>query len=342
MRLTTAGDAIAPPAGRPGRDEAMSAPQFNALYAALGEGLASVRSAGGFQSIALADSRGLAWAADGDIPTPDHFAAIPSLIARAFADRQPLLRYYSDKRMRFEYRSDTLAYIKCGLTGENAEATYHLDVPGDKEAVDANEFVVGWDSAHLVLRHIPVGSETWRLLGVTSNPTAGRAALAKAAPGLASLLEAAGDGTRLLEHARPEADSLQGRLIAAMEVFRSSAPDILMAAVTSKDGFVVAALEGGDVDAEMVAPLMGHSFLAIQESTQRLCGATESAMLRMEHGVLLSRQLSDDLLFAALLGPSACTGLILSTFETAADALRCALDTLTVAVAAPQIQEVAA
>lgn len=319
----------------------MSTAQFNALHSALSEGLASVRSAGQFQCLALADNRGLAWAADGALPAPDHFAAIPSLLARAFADRQPLLRFFSEKRMRFEHRSDSLAWIKRGLQGVPSQADFMLDVPGDKDAVDSNEFVVGWDHDYLVMRHITVDNSTWCLLGVTPNANTGRAALAKAAPGLAALLGSAAEGSRGRSPGAPSPDSLQAKLVSAMEVFRESAPDILMAAVTSKDGFVVAALEGGSVDAEIVAPLMGHSFLAIQESTQRLCGSTESAMLRMEQGILLSRELSNDLLFAAMLAPSACTGLVLSAFETAAIALRGALDALPAAMAAPQLEEVA-
>jgi predicted regulator of Ras-like GTPase activity (Roadblock/LC7/MglB family) len=119
-------------------------------------------------------------------------------------------------------------------------------------------------------------------------------------------------------------------------------PGIQMSAVTSKDGFVVAAMEGGTMDADLVAPLMGHSYLAIEESTQRLCGATESVMLRMEHGILLAREVADDLLFAALLDPSACTGLVLSAFETSAMALRDALESLSSPMTAPKGCEVAA
>lgn len=320
----------------------MSAPQFHALHAALTEGLSSVKAAGQFKSIALADARGLAWASEGDVPVPDHFAAIPSLISRAFADRQPLLRFFSDKRMRFEHRSDSMAYIKKGFQDGPADPVFQLDVPGDKEAAEANEFVVGWDGSHLVMRQIRIHDEIWCLLGVTPNANAGRAALAKAAPGLASLLSSASDmGGADASHSL-ETDALHRRLTAAMEVFRSSAPDILMAAVTSKDGFVVAALQNGAIDAELVAPLMGHSFLAIQESTQCLCGATESAMLKMERGILLSRELSDDLLFAAMLAPAACTGLVLSAFEKAAIALRNALEALPAAVAAPRVEEVRA
>lgn len=320
----------------------MSTAQFNALHSALSEGLASVRTAGQFQCLELADERGLAWAADGGLPTPDHFAAIPSLLARAFADRQPLLRFFSEKRMRFEHRSDSLAWIKRGLLGVPSQADFLLDVPGDKDAVDSSEFVIGWDANFLVMRHITVDETTWCLLGVTPNATTGRAALSKAAPGLATLLASSKDGSRLPVTGAPDANSLQGKLLNAMEVFRNSAPDILMAAVTSKDGFVVAALDGSSVDADTVAPLMGHSFLAIQESTQRLCGSTESAMIRMENGILLSRELSDDLLFAAMLAPSACTGLVLSAFETAATALRGALEALPAAVSAPQMEGVAA
>jgi predicted regulator of Ras-like GTPase activity (Roadblock/LC7/MglB family) len=319
----------------------MSTAQFNVLHSALSEGLASVRTAGQFQSLALADDRGLAWASDGSLPVPDHFAAIPSLLARAFADRQPLLRFFSEKRMRFEHRSDSLAWIKRGLTGVAAQADFQLDVPGDKDALESSEFIVGWDDNYLVMRHITVGDTTWCLLGITPNANVGRAALSKAAPGLATLLSSATDGSRALPTSPLDGKSLQGKLMSAMEVFRNSAPDILMAAVTSKDGFVVAALEGSAVDAEAVAPLMGHSFLAIQESTQRLCGSTESAMVRMEQGILLSRELSDDLLFAAMLAPSACTGLVLSAFETAAVALRGALEALPAAVSAPQLEGVA-
>ena len=320
----------------------MSTAQFHALHAALTEGLASVKAAGQFKSIALADARGLAWASEGDVPIPDHLAAIPSLIARAFADRQPLLRFFSDKRMRFEHRSDSLAYIKKGLQGVPADPVFILDVPGDKEAAEGHEFVVGWDTSHLVMRQIQVRDETWYLLGVTPNANAGRAALAKAAPGLALMLASAADSGGGDAGPSVDSDALHHRLTAAMEVFRSSAPDILMAAVTSKDGFVVAALQDGAIDAELVAPLMGHSFLAIQESTQRLCGATESAMLKMEQGILLSRELSDDLLFAAMLAPAACTGLVLSAFDKAAVALRNALDALPAAVAAPRAEEVMA
>ena len=319
----------------------MSTAQFHALHAALTEGLASVKAAGQFQSIALADARGLAWASEGEVPIPDHFAAIPTLIARAFADRQPLLRFYSDKRMRFEHRSDSLAYIKKGLQGVPADPVFQLDVPGDKEAAEGNEFVVGWDASHLVMRQIRIRDETWYLLGVTPNAQAGRAALSKAAPGLASMLASAADSGGG-DAVSVESDALHYRLTAAMEVFRTSVPDILMAAVTSKDGFVVAALQDGAIDAELVAPLMGHSFLAIQESTQRLCGATESTMLKMEQGILLSRELSDDLLFAAMLAPAACTGLVLSAFDKAAVALRTALAALPAAVAAPRAEEVMA
>jgi hypothetical protein len=56
-------------------------------------------------------------------------------------------------------------------------------------------------------------------------------------------------------------------------------------------------------------------------------------MLRMEEGTLLARELTDDLLLIAMLAPSACTGLILTAFESAADALRSALDT-----GAPKVQ----
>lgn len=319
----------------------MSTAQFHALHAALTEGLASVKAAGQFQSIALADARGLAWASEGEVPIPDHFAAIPTLIARAFADRQPLLRFYSDKRMRFEHRSDSLAYIKKGLQGVPADPVFQIDVPGDKEAAEGNEFVVGWDASHLVMRQIRIRDETWYLLGVTPNAQAGRAALSKAAPGLASMLASAADSGGG-DAASVESDALHHRLTVAMEVFRTSVPDILMAAVTSKDGFVVAALQDGAIDAELVAPLMGHSFLAIQESTQRLCGATESTMLKMEQGILLSRELSKDLLFAAMLAPAACTGLVLSAFDKAAVALRTALAALPAAVAAPRAEEVMA
>ncbi|HEY3412893.1 MAG TPA: hypothetical protein VGM51_07530 [Armatimonadota bacterium] len=320
----------------------MSTAQFNALHAALAEGLASVKAAGQFKSIALADARGLAWASDGDVPIPDHLAAIPSLIARAFADRQPLLRFYSDKRMRFEHRSDSLAYIKKGLQGAPADPVFQLDMPGDKEAAEGNEFVVGWDTSHLVMRQIRVSDEKWYLLGVTPNANAGRAALSKASPGLASMLDSVAKAGRGDAAVSAETEALHQRLNTAMNVFRSSAPDVLMAAVTSKDGFVVASLQDGAVDAELVAPLMGHSFLAIQESTERLCGATESAMLKMEQGILLSRELSDDLLFAVLLAPSACMGLVLSAFDRAAVALRDALEALPAAVAAPHAEEVMA
>lgn len=318
----------------------MSAGQFDALHSALGEGLASVKAAGQFQAIALADGRGLAWASDGNVPAPDHLAAIPSLVARAFADRQPLLRFFSDKSMRFEYRSDTLAYIKKGLEGSPAEAAYFLDVPGDKDAAAPVEFVVGWGQSSLVLRPIQVGDDLWCLLGITKNASLGRNALAKAAPGLAALLAGVAD-VRPSANPLPDGESIRMRLLAALETFRSCAPDILMAAVTSKDGFVVAALPDSPVDAEVVAPLVGHSFLAIQESTQQLCGATESAMLRMEEGILLARELTGGLLFASLLAPTACTGLVMSAFETAASALRGALESLPAAVAAPRAEEVA-
>lgn len=306
-----------------------------AAQGALRDAMEKMRAAGQFQTLTLADAGGLAWAVAGELPSPDEAAAIPSLIARAFADRQPLLRFYSDKAMRFEYRSDTLAYIKSSMQGQRAGADYDLDVPGEKDAMRAGEFVVAWDGAWLVLRHIPVHDETWCLLGVAPNPVTARLALQKAAPSFGKMLNALTGETMPMGAPESQDDALHTRMVNALEALRVAAPDIFMAAVTSKDGFVVAALDGSEVEPEMVAPLMGHSFLAIQESTQRLCGATHCAMLRMEEGTLLARELTHDLLLTALMPPTACTGLILTAFEAAAAALRAALDTIAPAPAEP-------
>jgi predicted regulator of Ras-like GTPase activity (Roadblock/LC7/MglB family) len=310
----------------------MSVQKTTPIHTVLRDALETMRSNGQFRSLALADAHGLAWAVAGDLATPDQIASIPALLSRAFTDKQPLLRFYSDKAMRFEYRSDSLAYIKSAMEGASAQADYTLDVPGDKNAMKGGEFVIAWDDAYLVLRHVAVHDETWCLLGVAPNPVTARLALQKAAPALAKTLNAVTSEHLHMAEAAGDDAALQTRMLTALEGFRAAAPDVQMAAVTSKDGFVVAALQGGTVEPDMVAPLMGHSFLAIQESTQRLCGATQCVMLRMEEGTLLARELTDDLLLAALLAPSACTGLILTAFETAAAALRAALDTPTTKV----------
>lgn len=302
-------------------------------HEALRDAMEKMRAAGQFQKLILADAGGLAWSVVGEMPSPDEAAAIPSLIARAFADRQPLLRFFSDKAMRFEYHSDALAYIKSSMQGAAAAAEYELDVPGEKDAMKAGEFVVAWDGAWLVLRHIPVHDETWCLLGVAPNPVTARLALQKASPPFGKLLNALTGEKIPMGMLGSNDEALQTRMVSALEALRTSAPDVFMAAVTSKDGFVVAALDGSEVDPEMVAPLMGHSFLAIQESTQQLCGAAHSAMLRMEKGTLLARELTNDLLLVALMPPSACTGMILTAFEAAAASLRGALDITTTAPA---------
>lgn len=319
----------------------MSAAQTHAIHAALTETLEGMRNAGQFRTVALADSHGLMWAVAGDLLAPDRLAALPSLISRAFTDRQPLLRFYSDKGMRFEYRSDTLAYIKAGVEGVPSGADFLLDVPGEKparggrakagrggvEALESREFVIQWDDEYLVLRNVCVQEEDWCVMGLSGNPSAARTALQKGAPIVSGLLngmtrESLGGASRSNEDM-----ALHARMNAELEGFRDAAPEIHLAAVTSKDGFVVAALAGA-VEADMVAPLIGHSFLAIQESTQRLCGDTECVMLRMDEGILLARELTDDLLFAALLAPTACTGLILTAFEAAATGLRSALNSM--------------
>lgn len=306
-----------------------------ATHEALRDAMEKMRAAGQFHTLALADARGMAWAVAGEMPTPDEAAAIPSLIARAFADRQPLLRFYSDRAMRFEYRSDTLAYIKSSMRQAPAKADYDLDVPGEKDAMKAGEFVVAWDEDFLVLRHIPVHDETWCLLGVAPNPVTARVTLQKAAPAFGKMLNAITGEDMPMGIPEGDGDALHTRMVNALEALRAAAPDVFMAAVTSKDGFVVAALDGSEVEPEMVAPLMGHSFLAIQESTERLCGATHCAMLRMEEGTLLARELTHDLLLTALMPPTACTGLILAAFDAAAAALRAALDTTATAPAEP-------
>jgi predicted regulator of Ras-like GTPase activity (Roadblock/LC7/MglB family) len=308
-----------------------------ATHEALRDAMEKMRAAGQLRTLVLADARGLAWSVAGELPSPDEAAAIPSLIARAFTDRQPLLRFYSDKAMRFEYRSDTLGYIKSSMQGTPAGADYDLDVPGEKDAMKAGEFVIAWDDAWLVLRHIAVHDETWCLLGVAENPVTARLALQKAAPGFGKMLNAITGEQMPMGRSEANDDALHTRMVSALDALRAAAPDIFMAAGTSKDGFVVAALDGDGVEPEMVAPLMGHSFLAIQESTERLCGATHCAMLRMEEGTLLARELTHDLLLTALMPPTACTGLILTAFEAAADALRAALDTTTAAAPAEPV-----
>jgi predicted regulator of Ras-like GTPase activity (Roadblock/LC7/MglB family) len=315
----------------------MSVKQPTAIHAVLRDALEGMRAAGQFRSLALADAHGLAWALTGELSAPDQIAAVPALISRAFTDRQPLLRFYSDKAMRFEYRSDSLAYIKSLMEGAPAGADYTLDVPGDKNAMKAGEFVVAWDDAYLVLRHIPVHDETWCLLGVAPNPVTARLALQKAAPAVEKTLNSVTSEHLHMADANEDGGALHARMGAALEGLRAAAPGIHLAAVTSKDGFVVRALDGATVEPDMVAPLMGHSYLAIQETTQRLCGATQCVMLRMEEGTLLARELTDDLLLIAMLAPSACTGLILTVFESAADALRAALDTGAPAVQSPPI-----
>jgi predicted regulator of Ras-like GTPase activity (Roadblock/LC7/MglB family) len=324
----------------------MSAAQSHAIYASLTEALEAVRTAGQFRAVALADARGLLWSLAGEIGAPDRLSAIPSLITRAFTDRQPLLRFFSDKGMRFEYHSDTLAYVKAGVEGLPSSTDFLLDVPSDKavkggrapkagrDADGSQEFVVLWNDEFLVMRHIKVGGEDWCLLGIAVNPIPARVALQKGAPGIAARLDGLTHET--LGTARRNAGemALHARMSAELEGFRASASEILLGAVTSKDGFVVAALDGA-VEAELVAPLIGHSFLAIQESTQRLCGETECVMLRMDEGILLARELTDDLLFAALLAPTASTGLILAAFEAAAQGLRAALESMATASSSP-------
>ncbi|HEY3267898.1 MAG TPA: roadblock/LC7 domain-containing protein [Armatimonadota bacterium] len=307
----------------------MSAAQTTELHAALKNALTAVASAGQFRVVALADAQGLPWAFVGDAAAPDQLASIPALLSRAFEDRQMLLRFFSEKTMRFEYRSDSLAYIKSTVEGAAAGAAYNLDVPADKDAHEAVEFVLNWDNAFLVLRRFAVEEEMWAMLGIAANPVPARAALQKAIPGIAEIIRRSPESAPALG-ILPEM-ALHAKMTAALEGFQAAAPDIQMAAVTSKDGFVVAALEGG-LDAEVVAPLMGHAFMAIQESTQVLCGATQSVMLRMEDGILLARELTDDLLFAALLAPNASTGLIRSAFEAAANQLRIALEDMESAV----------
>lgn len=313
----------------------MSVAQTTAIHAALTETLEGVLAAGQFRTVALADARGLMWAVAGTLPAPDRLAAMPSLIARAFTDRQPLLRFFSGKGMRFEYRSDTAAYIKEGVEGEPSAAEFLLDVPAkasgkgarslignrsDADPAASGEFMVHWGGEHLVMRRVALEDADWCVMGLTADPDAAREALRKAAPALADVLGGQAN-TRSREMPFDEtAAALHARMGLVLESFREAAPEIHMAAVTSKDGFVVAAL-ADTVEADTVAPLIGHSFLAIQESTQRLCGETECVMLRMADGILLARELTDDLLFAALLAPTACTGLILTAFETAANGL---------------------
>ncbi len=328
----------------------MSAVQTHAIHSALTETLEGMRSAGQFRTVALADAHGLMWAVAGDLLAPDRLAALPSLISRAFTDRQPLLRFFSDKGMRFEYRSDTLAYIKAGVEGVASGADFLLDVPGEKpakagrapkggrgasEALDSREFIIQWDDEFLVLRNVTVQAEDWCVMGLSGNPGAARIALQKGAPNVSGLLN--GMTRESLGGVARSGDdlALHARMNAELEGFRAAAPEIHLAAVTSKDGFVVAALAGA-VEADMVAPLIGHSFLAIQESTQRLCGETECVMLRMDEGILLARELTEDLLFAALLAPTACTGLILAAFEAAATGLRSALDSMVPSDSTPQ------
>jgi predicted regulator of Ras-like GTPase activity (Roadblock/LC7/MglB family) len=318
----------------------MPAAPKNAMNAVLGEELLAIKEAGHFRVAALADTRGLAWATAGEILVPDHLAAVPSLVARAFNDRQPLLRFFSQQSMRFEYHSDCLAYIQRSIDGEAPGASFLLDVPQDKES---QEFVVAWgENEYLVIRHFMVRDEAWCLVGIGSNPTEGRKAMRQATDGIAERLSTLSGPYGPPVDSPDQQHTLRERMVAVLESLREAVPGIQMSAVTSKDGFVVAAMEGGTMDADLVAPLMGHSYLAIEESTQRLCGATESVMLRMEHGILLAREVADDLLFAALLDPSACTGLVLSAFETSAMALRDALESLSSPMTAPKGCEVAA
>lgn len=308
----------------------MSAAQKDATHTALTEALTTMRAAGHFRFVSLADAQGLMWGYSGELSSPDRLAAIPSLILRAFTDRQPLLRYFSDRGMRFEYRSDTLSYIQEGVEGVSESADFLLDVPGDRGArgsratEEAREFVLLWRNEFLVLRHVALRDESWCLLGLGSNPVAGRTALQKGAATLAVLLEHLPREEAHRSGGRAPEAALHARMAAELEGFRGVAPQILLATVTSKDGFVVAGLDGA-VDPDMVAPLIGHSFLAIQESTQNLCGDTECVMLQMDEGILLARELRDGLLFAALLAPTACTGLILTAFEKTAAGLQSAL-----------------
>lgn len=310
------------------------------MHAALKEDLTAVKSAGHFSLVVLADPRGLAWAVAGDSQAPDQFAAIPALLARAFADRQPLLRFFSQQMMRFEYHSDSLAYIRQGVDGHVASPVYFLDVPS---AQDTRDFVVAWsETTYLVIRSLPTQSGDWALLGLTDNPQAARNAFKQGAPALVVRLESVRPESLLGLEGENATDTLHARMLSALEAFQRAVPGIQMAAVTSKDGFVVTSLAGGGMEAEMVAPLLGHSFLAIQESTQQLCGTTEMVLLRMEQGVLMGRELTDGLLFAAILEPDACTGLVFSAFETAAGSIRAALESMSSVIGDPRSLEVAA
>jgi predicted regulator of Ras-like GTPase activity (Roadblock/LC7/MglB family) len=260
---------------------------------------------------------------------PDQLASVPSMLARAFADRQPLLRYFSPSAMRFEYHSDSLKFVQERVDGYAPGASYFLDVPSEK---DTGEFIVTWDEKHfLLLRDFPVGDERWTLLGIGSEAAPARTAMRSAAGQMAARIKGLRERGLVPEHGSAGAP-LRDRMAMALTAFRDTTEGIRMSAVTSKDGFVVASLGEDSMDPELVAPLMGHSFMAIQESTQRLCGATETVMLRMEEGILLGRELSDGLLFAALLEPSACTGQVLSIFELAGTALKQALEAMSTGV----------
>jgi predicted regulator of Ras-like GTPase activity (Roadblock/LC7/MglB family) len=297
----------------------------NTTQTSFQEELSALQATGRFRLVALADPSGLAWAVSGDVSVPDHLASVPAMLARAFADRQPLLRFFSQTTMRFEYHSDSLKFVQERLDGYAPGASYYLDVPSEK---DNNEFILSWaDRQFVVIRDITVNGVHWSLLGIGSDVSAGRTAFRNGAAQIAAHIKTVGE--RGLVPTAGAADApLRDKMLMALTAFRDSTEGIRMTAVTSKDGFVVASLGESSMDPEMVAPLMGHSFLAIQESTQRLCGATETVMLRMEEGILLGRELSDGLLFAALLEPAACTGQVLSTFELAGKALSHALQSM--------------
>jgi predicted regulator of Ras-like GTPase activity (Roadblock/LC7/MglB family) len=299
----------------------------SSVHTTLQEELAALQAAGRFRMLALADPSGLAWATAGEVAAPDHLASVPAMLVRAFADRQPLLRYFSQSVMRFEYHSDGLKFVQERLDGYAPGASYLLDLPSDK---DHSETVLTWSNdEYMIIRAMAVDDRSWWLIGLCSEVSAARAALKNATAGMVSRIKAAGQSGYVPLTGAGDA-SLRDKMLMALTAFRDATQGIRMSAVTSKDGFVVASLGDSATDPEMVAPLMGHSFLAIQESTQRLCGVTETVMLRMEEGILLGRELSDGLLFAALLEPAACTGQVLSSFGATGAALQQALQSMSV------------